>query len=114
MFFDDVVIENEEALDKVSKNSIIMVLGYEMEWSYPGRCELLHKKKRRFYVCPSTCTFGSITGRFENMVFNVESAVKNCIMYGGEGMMLTEWGDGGHPQSMAMSIIPLIFASCCS
>ena len=33
MFFDDVVIENEEALDKVSKNSIIMVWGYEMEWN---------------------------------------------------------------------------------
>ncbi len=114
MFFDDVVIEHEEVIDNIDKNSIIMVWGYELEWPYFSRCELLKRKGRRFYVCPSTCTFLSITGRFSNMAYNVEKAVKACIMYGGEGMLMTEWGDGGHPQCLAMSFVPAVFAASCA
>lgn len=114
MFWDDMVIEKEKAFDKVDPESIVMVWGYEAEWPYAGRCAFLKEKGRRFYTCPSTATFGSITGRFDNMIYNVESAAKACIAYGGEGLLMTEWGDGGHPQFLVMSFIPLIFAACCS
>ncbi len=114
MFFDDIIFEKPECIEKIEGNCVVMDWGYETETPFTARCELLSRLGLKFYTCPGTSTWGSYTGRFDNMIYNIENAVKACIAYNGEGMLLTDWGDGGHPQCIAMSYIPYVFGACCS
>ncbi len=113
MFWDDHVMEHPDSIPKIYKDSIALVWGYEQEWPQTERCRLLAEQGRKFVVCPSTANFNSLTGRFNNAQYNIDGAVRSCICFGGEGVLVTDWGDGGHPQCMAMSLMPLAFASAC-
>ncbi len=114
MFWDDIIIENEDVVNRIPKDTVVLVWGYEENWPYSGRCSMLNRHGRRFYTCPSTNTYGTITGRFNSSIENIENAVTNCIIHGGEGMLLTEWGDGGHPECSAMSFLGIVYAGACS
>ncbi len=114
MFFDDVVFEKPEMVEQIKGNCVVMDWGYEGEMPFSYRCDLLKKVGLRFYVCPGTSTWASFTGRFDNTIYNIEAAVQACIWHGGEGMMLTDWGDGGNPQFIAASFLPFIFGAYCS
>ncbi|MBR2339534.1 MAG: family 20 glycosylhydrolase [Clostridia bacterium] len=113
MFWDDHVMAHPDSIPKIYKDSIALVWGYEQEWPQMERCRLLAEQGRRFIVCPSTANFNSITGRFNNAQYNIDGAVRSCLCFGGEGVIVTDWGDGGHPQCFAMSLMPLAFAASC-
>lgn len=114
MCWDDIIFSHPEILDMLDKNCIVMDWGYETEMPFSDRCRHLKELGFRFYVCPGTSTWGSITGRFTNMIYNIEAAAAACRLHGGEGFLLTDWGDGGNPQFFAMSILPYMFGACCS
>ncbi len=114
MFFDDIIFEKPKCIEKIKGDCVVMDWGYEVESPFVARCELLSRLGLKFYTCPGTSTWGSLTGRFDNMIYNIENACKACIAYNGEGMLLTDWGDGGHPQCIAMSYIPYVFGACCA
>ncbi len=114
MVFDDIIFENPESIGKIKGECVVMDWGYEAETPFIPRCELISRMGLKFYTCPGTSSWSSYTGRFDNMVYNIENAAKACIHYKGEGMLLTDWGDGGHPQGIAMSFIPYAFAACCA
>ncbi len=114
MIFDDILFQKPECVEDIKGDCVVMDWDYEGETSFIARCEFLSRMGMRFYTCPGTSTWSSYTGRFDNMLYNIEGAVKACIQYKGEGMLLTDWGDGGHPQSIAMSFIPYVFAASCA
>lgn len=114
MCWDDIIFAHPEILEKLEKDCIVMDWGYEAEMPFTKRCGKLKELGLKFYVCPGTSAWGSLTGRFNNMIYNIESAATACREYGGEGFLLTDWGDGGNPQFFAMSILPYLFGACCS
>lgn len=114
MIWDDILFEKPECIENIKGDCVVMDWGYETDSPFVARCEYLSRKGLKFYTCPGTSTWGSYTGRFDNMIYNIESAVKSCIHYNGEGMILTDWGDGGHPQCIAMSFIPYVFGASCA
>lgn len=114
MFWDDIVFNHPETIKDIKPECIVLDWGYEEEFPFMERCRVLKEHGLKFYTCPGTSTWGSYTGRFENMVYNIESAAKACIVHNGEGMLLTDWGNGGHPQFIVMSFLPYIYGACCS
>lgn len=114
MIWDDILFKHPEYISKLDKNSVVMDWGYEAESPFPTRCEFLKENGLPFYTCPGTSTWGSITGRFDNMIYNVESAAASCILNDGEGILLTEWGDGGSAAFSPMCFLPYIFTACCA
>ena len=114
MFWDDIVFDHPELIKEINPNSIVLDWGYEEEFPFMERCGYLKKHGLKFYTCPGTSTWGSFTGRFENMIYNIEAAAKACIVHEGEGVLLTDWGNGGHPQFLVMSYIPYIYGACCA
>lgn len=114
MFWDDIVFNHPEYIKDVNPKSIVLDWGYEEEFPFMERCRILKEHGLKFYTCPGTSTWASFTGRFENMVYNIEAAAKACIVHGGEGFLLTDWGDGGHSQFIVMSFLPYIYGACCS
>lgn len=114
MCWDDIIFSHPEILERLDKDCIVMDWGYEGEMPFSERCRKLKELGLKFYVCPGTSTWGSFTGRFVNMVYNIEAAVAACREYSGEGFLLTDWGDGGNPQFFSASILPYMFGACCA
>lgn len=114
MFWDDIVFKHEEQIDNVPKNAIFMQWGYETEHHFDRNCRKLKEKGLRFYVCPGTSMWGSFTGRTNNAIVNISQAAECGEYYGAEGFLLTEWGDGGHPQFPSTTLFPLAYGGAVS
>ena len=114
MFFDDIIFKHEEEIANIPKIAIVMQWGYETEHHYDRHCRKLQENGLRFYVCPGSSMWGSTLGRMNNAITNIENAPENGQYYGAEGFLLTEWGDGGHPQFPASSYFPLAYGATMS
>lgn len=89
--------------DILPQDIILMEWGYEKEHPFDARCALYAKAGRRFYVCPGTSSHLSVTGSTDNMLDNIRQAVKAAVKHGGEGILLTDWGDLNHLQYLPVS-----------
>ncbi len=109
MFFDDIVFKHPEELANIPKNAVVMQWGYEGEQQFDRNCRMIKEHGLRFFVCPGTSMWGSITGRMNNAVINICTAAECGNYYGAEGFLLTEWGDDGHPQFPANTYFSLVY-----
>ena len=66
------------------------------------------KAKIPFYVCPGTSTWQTLIGRHDNALANLRAAAKAGLKHGAIGYLITDWGDGGHPQPLAVSYLPYL------
>ena len=114
MFWDDIVFKHHEQLVNIPKNTIVMQWGYETEQHFDRNCRRLQEQGLKFYVCPGTSMWGSFTGRTNNALVNITSAAECGVYYGADGFLLTEWGDGGHPQFPSMTYFPLVLGGSVS
>jgi hypothetical protein len=69
---------------------------------------LFAKSKIPFYVCPGTSTWQTLIGRHDNALANLRAAARAGRQHGAIGYLITDWGDGGHPQPLAVSYLPLL------
>lgn len=111
MFWCDIAMQHPELLPTLPKDLIAIEFDYEGDHPFKERCKILKDAGLRFYVSPGTSGWNSICGRTENMTENLRNAAKCAIKYGAEGYLLTDWGDGGHPQPLACSIAAYVIGS---
>ena len=82
--------------DKIDRLGDVVYL----EWHYDKGlfndkcCNVYAQKGARFYVCPSSGLYSSVTGKTDNMLANIKEAAYYGKKYGAEGMLNTDWGDG--------------------
>lgn len=110
MFWGDIIENHPELLPELPKDLIPMVWGYEADHPFAQKCPLYAKSGLEFYVCPGTSTWNSFVGRSRNAFENIENAVANGLKNGASGLLLTDWGDNGHPQSPIFSLLPIAYA----
>jgi hypothetical protein len=63
-----------------------------------------------FWVAPGTSTWNSLVGRLENARGNLLDAATAATSTGAAGLLVTDWGDGGHHHPPAVSLAPIAFA----
>ena len=114
MYWDDMIVRHHpELISELPKNAIALDWGYEVghSHSFEADCSALAKEGRRFYVCPGTSGWDSISGRHFNMRTNVQEAVSAGLRHGAEGYLMTDWGDGGMCQPWITALPALIYMS---
>jgi hypothetical protein len=84
-------------------NLIALNWGYEADHPFENEAAQFAKAKIPFYVCPGTSTWQTILGRHDNAFANLRAAAKAGKKLGAIGYLNTDWGDGGHPQPLAVS-----------
>lgn len=112
MIWADVLKYHPELADSLPKDILLLDWWYEPKDRYET-VDLFTKTSRDFWVCPGTSSWSSFFPRLENAVINVERFVRDGIAAGASGMLMTDWGDGGHYQQMSHSWYPLIWAAEC-
>ena len=103
MFWGDIVLKYPELIRELPKAVIALNWGYEANHPFAKEARQFAKAKIPFYVCPGTSTWQTLIGRHDNALANLRAAAKNGKKYGAIGLLNTDWGDGGHPQPLAVS-----------
>ena len=103
MFWGDIILKYPELIRELPKNVIALNWGYEADHPFDKEAAQFAKAKVPFYVCPGTSTWQSLIGKHDNALANLRSAAKAGKKHGAIGFLITDWGDGGHPQPLAVS-----------
>ncbi|MBW2395980.1 MAG: glycoside hydrolase [Deltaproteobacteria bacterium] len=64
-----------------------------------------------FWVCPGTSTWNTLIGRLRNARGNLLDAAEIGLSHGAGGYLITDWGDNGHMQPLAVSWPPLAYGA---
>jgi hypothetical protein len=103
MFWGDIILKQPSLIRELPKDIIALNWGYEADHPFDKEGAQFAKAKIPFYVCPGTSTWQSLLGRHENGFANLRAAAKSGKKLGAIGYLNTDWGDGGHPQPLAVS-----------
>lgn len=103
MFWGDIILKYPKLIRDLPKDAIALNWGYEADHPFEREAALFAKSKIPFYVCPGTSTWMTMVGRHDNAFANLRAAAKAGKRFGAIGFLNTDWGDGGHPQPLAVS-----------
>lgn len=104
MMWDDIIVQYPELIPELPRDVIAMIWGYEADHPFEARCQAFLNSDIRFYVCPGTSSWNTLTGRWDNMMGNIRNAAENGLQYGALGLLNTDWGDNGHSQALPFSL----------
>ena len=99
----DLPVSQKAAQQRRPTNLIALNWGYEAGHPFEKEAAQFAKAKIPFYVCPGTSTWQTLIGKHDNALANLRAAAKTGKKYGALGFLNTDWGDGGHPQPLAVS-----------
>jgi len=103
MFWGDIILKYPQLIRELPKNVVALNWGYEADHPFAKEAAQFAKAKIPFYVCPGTSTWQTLIGKHDNALANLHTAAKVGKQYGAVGFLNTDWGDGGHPQPLAVS-----------
>ncbi|MEI9960547.1 MAG: beta-N-acetylhexosaminidase [Limisphaerales bacterium] len=103
MFWGDIILKYPNLIGELPKNVIALTWGYEANHPFDAEAAQFAKAKISFYVCPGTSTWQTLIGKHDNALANLIAAAKAGKKFGAIGFLNTDWGDGGHPQPLAVS-----------
>ncbi len=108
----DVLAHAPEVLAALPPKVTSLVWGYEAERDWGDALQPFVAAGRPFLVCPGTSSWSSIGGRTANMRANVLEAALAAEQHGAAGLLVTDWGDGGHWQQYPVRLPGLLMAAC--
>lgn len=113
MFWADAVFDYPELIREIPQDMVALVYGYNEgeRAAFDRKAALLAADEIRFYVCPGTSGWCGPSGRVKNMMGNVKDMFEIGRKYGAEGMMVCDWGDGGHHQPWIVALPSLVYAA---
>ncbi len=103
MFWGDIILKHPALIRELPKNIIALNWGYEADHPLAREAAQFAKAKIPFYVCPGTSTWQTLIGKHDNALANLHAAAHAGKKFGAAGFLNTDWGDGGHPQPLAVS-----------
>jgi hexosaminidase len=103
MFWGDIILKYPKLVRKLPKNLVALNWGYEANHPFANEAAQFSRAKIPFYVCPGTSTWQTLIGKHDNALANLRTAAKAGKKFGAIGFLNTDWGDGGHPQPLAVS-----------
>ncbi|MFN2364153.1 MAG: beta-N-acetylhexosaminidase, partial [Halarsenatibacteraceae bacterium] len=83
-------------------------------WDYSPNenySNMRHYEDMEFWVAPGTSSWNSIFPRMKNAFSNINNIIDAGYKHGANGMLLTDWGDYGHMQSIGLSFPGYIYAA---
>ena len=109
LIWGDVLIKHPDLLSRLPKDMIFVDWGYDATHPFDKNLSLLKKLGIRFMAAPGTTSWSSFTARNRDWSENITNACLAVKQHGGEGVLLTDWGDFGHLQFLPISYPGLVY-----
>ena len=106
MLWGDIILKHPALIRELPKDIIALNWGYEADHPFAKEAAQFANAKIPFYVCPGTSSWQSLIGKHDNAFANLRAAANAGKKFGATGFLNTDWGDGGHPQPLAVSWPP--------
>jgi hypothetical protein len=103
MFWGDIILNHPQLIPQLPKNVIVLNWGYEADHPFPRETREFTNAGIPFYVCPGTSSWQTLIGRNDNAFANLHAAARAGRRQAAAGYLITDWGDGGHPQPLIVS-----------
>jgi hypothetical protein len=110
MMWGDIILQHPELIKEIPKDIIMLNWGYEAGHNYATTKQFAETGLRQF-VCPGTSSWNVLFPRINNSNTNISSFVKSGVEVGAEGMLNTDWGDGGHYNLLGHSWYGFIYSA---
>jgi hypothetical protein len=114
MFWGDIILHQPKLIKELPPDVIALDWGYEANHPFLAETAQFAASKVPFYVCPGTSTWMALIGRHDNALANLRAAAEAGRRQGALGYLNTDWGDGGHPQPLAVSYLPYLAGAALS
>jgi hexosaminidase len=108
MFWGDIILKYPRLIKKLPRDVMALNWGYEATHPFEREASLFAGSGIPFYVCPGTSTWMTLIGKHDNALRNLRRAAEAGRRHGAVGYLITDWGDGGHPQPLAVSWLPFL------
>ncbi len=107
----DIILNHPELIHELPENATLLEWGYAGDHPFDEHGKLFAESGRAFYVCPGTSTWQSLGGRWDNAIANLRNAAHCGLKHGAAGFLNTDWGDYGHQQTLAVSLLPMAYGA---
>ncbi len=112
LFWGDIALEHPELLADLPGDALPLLWGYEADHPFAEQASKLAASGLEFYLCPGTSSWLSFGGRWSNALANLAAAATAGAEHGARGLLITDWGDRGHLQPLAVSLPPWLAGAC--
>ncbi|HEY1663048.1 MAG TPA: family 20 glycosylhydrolase [Verrucomicrobiae bacterium] len=103
MFWGDIILKYPGLIRKLPGNAVALNWGYEAGHPFQREAAKFARSRIPFYVCPGTSTWQTLVGRHDNALANLRAAAVAGKKFRAKGYLICDWGDGGHPNPLAIS-----------
>lgn len=114
LMWGDEILHHPDCVSRFPKDATLLDWIYEGDAHFEDHAKLMQKTGLNYCLCPGTSSWGSLTGRSDNMAKNIRDAASCAIQYGGRGIITTDWGDLGHWQYLSASYPGFAYTAACS
>lgn len=105
-FWGDIILHHPELIPELPRDVVPLVWGYEADHPFDEQCSKFAATGLTFQVCPGTSAWNSLVGRTDTGLANLKLAAEAGRTHGAAGYLVTDWGDNGHWQPYAVSLLP--------
>jgi hypothetical protein len=106
----DCIREYPRELDRLPHDVTLLDWGYEHFVDF-DRLNRFSKRGLTHWACPGTSSWVSLFPRLHEARANIDGYVEAAMKYGSEGLLCTDWGDGGHHNFQELSWHGLVYAA---
>ncbi len=110
LIWGDVVHEHPDVVDRIPRELVLLDWWYEAEGDFE-RVRVFRDNGLAFWVCPGTASWNSLFPRVATAEANVTAWADAARRFGGEGLLCTDWGDGGHANLQGGSWLAFAWAA---
>ncbi len=102
MFWGDIIRHYPELIENIPKDVTVLDWGYEYNHPFDAIRDF-KAADLPFYACPGTSSWVSLFPRLPMAMANIHGFAVAGAKYGAQGLLNTDWGDGGHYNFMEYS-----------
>ena len=111
MFWGDIILNSPELIRELPRNVVALNWGYDADHPFKREAAQFAQAGIEFYVCPGTSAWATLIGKHDTALKNLKLAAREGLANGANGYLIAEWGDGGHPQPLAVVWLPLMMGA---
>ncbi len=106
LFWGDIIGHHPELLSEVPADAICLDWDYAPELPN-SKSALFRAASRKFYVCPGINAWNRWLPDYTRAAGNILAFAQRGLIDGASGLLLTDWGDFGHINTLGPSMGPL-------